>query len=97
MINQTKFGRNFSIDQNSASVTICNHMYDEAQSLLQYLYDDGKCGSICRGNEIYTSMYFSSIPLLYSRKWYFHCPRNTTTLFQLQNVSVKKRKLFARK
>ena len=44
-INET----NPSIDPNSASVTICNHMYDESQTLLQHLYDDGKCGTICRG------------------------------------------------
>ena len=34
-------------------------MYDDSQSLLQYLYDDGKCGSICRGNDDFTSTYFT--------------------------------------
>ena len=48
-MNQTTNKTNSSIDQNSASVTICNHMYDESQTLLQHLYEDGKCGTICRG------------------------------------------------
>ena len=48
-MNQTINKTKSSIDQNSASVTICNHMYDESQTLLQHLYDDGKCDTICRG------------------------------------------------
>ena len=40
-----------SIDHKSASVTICNHMYDESKSLIQHLYDEGKCGTICRGGK----------------------------------------------
>ena len=47
-MNQTINKTNYSIKRNSASVTICNHMYDESQTLLQHLYDDGKCGTICR-------------------------------------------------
>ena len=48
-MNQNTNKTKTSIDQNSANVTICSHMYDESQSLLQHLYDDGKCGTICRG------------------------------------------------
>ena len=47
-MDQTTNKTNSSIDHNSASATICNHMYDESQTLLQHLYDDGKCGTICR-------------------------------------------------
>ena len=42
-MNQTKI-----FDYKSANVTICHHMYDDSQSLVQYLYEEGKCGSICR-------------------------------------------------
>ena len=56
-INET----NPSIDHNSASVTICNHMYDESKSLLQHLYDDGKCGTICRGGNYIFSVVFEII------------------------------------
>ena len=46
---QAENGQKSLIGKKSANVTICDHMYDESQSLLQYLYDEGKCGSICRG------------------------------------------------
>ena len=48
---QAKSGKKSSIDNYSVNITICDHMYDESQSLLQYLYDEGKCGSICRGGK----------------------------------------------
>ena len=50
-MNQTINQTNSLIDQNSASFTICNHMYDESKSLIQHLYDEGKCGTICRGGK----------------------------------------------
>ena len=81
-INQTKIGRNFSIDQNSASVTICNHMYDDSQSLLQYLYDDGKCGSICRGNDDFTSTYFTLATLAIVQS--SDSPCNTISFFSFK-------------
>ena len=48
-------------DQNSANITICDHMYDETQTLVEYLYDEGKCGSICRGGRF---NYFQSFKLI---------------------------------
>ena len=47
-MNQMKKEGNIDLDAKSANVTICNHMYDDSQSLVDYLYEEGQCGSICR-------------------------------------------------
>ena len=48
-----------SIDEDSANITICEHMYDDSKTLLEYLYEEGKCGHICRGGNHFSC----SIPL----------------------------------
>ena len=57
IMEQAENGQKSLIGKKSANVTICDHMYDESQSLLQYLYDEGKCGSICRGGNQHIKYY----------------------------------------
>ena len=41
-----------NIDKNSPQYTICQKMsLTEDKTIVQYLYDEGKCGKICRTGE----------------------------------------------
>ena len=64
-MNQTKIN-----DSKSANVTICNHMYDDSQSLVQYLYEEGKCGLICREGKNIHHIILSFTKLLAFSKYY---------------------------
>ena len=51
-----------NIDKNSPEYTICQKMsLTEDKTIVQYLYDEGKCGKICRTGESYASIVFSVI------------------------------------
>ena len=44
-----------NIDKNSPQYTICQKMsLTEDKTIVQYLYDEGKCGKICRTGDPYT-------------------------------------------
>ena len=50
-----------NIDKNSPEYTICQKMsLTENKTIVQYLFDEGKCGKICRTGKPYTSVIFSS-------------------------------------
>ena len=47
-----------AIDKNSPEYTIClKRSVSEKKSLVQYLFDEGKCGEICRGGNIVLKLY----------------------------------------
>ena len=51
--NQTMSNKSLETQETSAEYTICDKSTDENISVIEYLFQEGKCGEICSDGKLY--------------------------------------------